>query len=67
MYCVGVVVVGDHDLFEPAAVCDRESAGFIGVIFPDKSVTCKKTLCVQVIFLLGVSFGSLGCVDCFPL
>ena len=33
MYCVGVVVVGDHDVFEPAAGCDGESAGLIGVIF----------------------------------
>ena len=34
MYCVGVVVVGDHDVFEPAARCDGESAGLIGVHFP---------------------------------
>ena len=66
MDCVGVVVVGDHDVFEPAAGCDRESAGLISVIFPEKSVACKKTLCVRVGFVLGVTFGSLGCVDSFP-
>ena len=27
----------------------------------------EKKLCVLVGFLLGISFGSLGCVDCFPL
>ena len=67
MYCVGVVVICNHDLFETTAGCDRESAGLIPVIFPDKSVACKKTLCMRVGFLLGVSLGSLGCVGCFPL
>ena len=67
MDCVGVVVLGDHAVFEPAARCDAELAGLIGVIFSKKLVACKKTLCVRVGFLLGVSFGSLGCVYCFPL
>ena len=31
MYCVGVMVV--DDVFEPAAGCDGESAGLIGVNF----------------------------------
>ena len=31
--CVGVVVVGNHDVFESAAGCDGESAGLIGVKF----------------------------------
>ena len=30
---VGVVVVGDHDVFEPTDGCDGESAGLIGVNF----------------------------------
>ena len=34
MDCVGVMVVGDHDVFEPVAGCDVESAGLIGVISP---------------------------------
>ena len=34
MDCVGVVVVGDHDVFETAAGCDGESDGLIGVNFP---------------------------------
>ena len=33
MDCVGVGVVGDHDVSESAAGCDRESAGLIGVDF----------------------------------
>ena len=33
MYCVVVVVLGDHDVFEPVAGCDGESAGLNGVIF----------------------------------
>ena len=33
MYCVGVVVVGNHDVFETAAGCDGESAGLIRVKF----------------------------------
>ena len=33
MDCVGVVVVGYHDVFETAAWCDGESAGLIRVIF----------------------------------
>ena len=31
MYCVGVVVVGDHDVFETTAGCDGESDGLICV------------------------------------
>ena len=33
MDCVGVVVVGNHDVFESVDGCDGESAGLIGVIF----------------------------------
>ena len=33
MDCVGVVVVGDHDVSESAAGCDGESARLIGVHF----------------------------------
>ena len=33
MDCVGVVVVGDYDVFESAAGCDRESTCLIGVKF----------------------------------
>ena len=33
MDCVGVVVVGDHDVSESASGCDWESAGLISVIF----------------------------------
>ena len=33
MNFVGVVVVGNHDVFEPAAGCDGESAGLIRVKF----------------------------------
>ena len=33
MNCVGVVVVGYHDVFETAAWCDGESAGLICVKF----------------------------------
>ena len=38
MNCVGVVVVGYHDVFENVACCDGESAGLIRVNFPDESV-----------------------------
>ena len=34
MYCVGVVVVDDHDVFETTAACDGESAGLIRVNIP---------------------------------
>ena len=42
MYCVWVVVVGDHDVFEPADVCDGKLARLIGVIFPWNRLLVKK-------------------------
>ena len=51
MDCVGVLVVGDHDVSESAAGCDGESAGLIGVNFPRKIGCLKKnTVCASWIF-----------------